>query len=70
MKALKESQVVTAGYPRLRAAREGGEDNGLVNADLSALFQFIVVSHTFALATKGTLHFYQPVASFTVNLGI
>lgn len=70
VKALKESQVVTAGNTRLQAAWKGGEDNGLVNGDISALLQVIVVSLTFALATKGTVHFYQPVASFPVNLGI
>ena len=62
--------MVAVGYPWLRAVQQGGKYNGSIDADLSALFQMLVVSNSFVESAKTTVYLGQSVVYFPVNLGI
>ena len=59
--------MVLAGYPWLKVIQQCGEYDGLIDADLSAILQMLVVPYSFVESAESA---DQSVVYFPVNLGI
>ena len=69
MEVLKELKMVVVGYPWLRAVQQGGEYDGSIDADLSALLQMLVVPYSFVESAKSAVCLGQSVVYFPGDLG-
>ena len=58
------------GYPRLRAVLQGGDYDGSIDADLSALLQMLVVPYSFVESVKSVVCLDQSVVYFPVDLSV
>ena len=62
--------MVAVVYPWFIAVQEGGEYDGSIEADLSALLQMFVVPYSFVESAESALYLGQSVVYFPVDLGI
>lgn len=70
MEALKETQVMPIGNPRLGTVQEGTRYNGSVYTNLRAFLQMLVVPDSFLWPNECTVCLCQSVINLFIDLGI